>query len=88
MSGLRRDQGVTRKEAPKVEIDESHGGLVKINPLVDWTNDEVWKYVKERNLPVNRLHVEGYPSVGCAPCSRAIQAGDELKQNDIKCTQV
>ena len=52
-------------------------GLVKLNPLVDWSSDAVWQYVRAHDVPVNRLHAAGYPSVGCEPCSRAIQAGED-----------
>jgi phosphoadenosine phosphosulfate reductase len=79
VSGLRRDQNVTRTDTPKVEIDESHGGIVKLNPIADWSDDQVAAYVREHDIPVNRLHGEGYPSVGCAPCSRAIGPGDDLR---------
>jgi len=77
ISGLRRDQNITRTETPKIEIDESHGGIVKLNPIADWSDEQVIEYVREHNIPVNRLHGEGYPSVGCAPCSRAIAPGDD-----------
>jgi phosphoadenosine phosphosulfate reductase len=77
VAGLRREQNVTRREAPKVEIDAVHGGLVKLNPLADWSHDEVWDYVREHGVPTNRLHRAGYPSVGCDPCSRAIQPGED-----------
>jgi phosphoadenosine phosphosulfate reductase len=77
VSGLRRDQGVTRADTPKVEIDRAHGGIVKVNPLADWTAARVWEYIREHDVPVNRLHAKGYPSVGCAPCSRAIQPGED-----------
>lgn len=79
VSGLRRDQNVTRANARKVEIDNAHGGIVKLNPLVDWTRDQVLDYVKHHNVPVNRLHQEGYPSVGCAPCTRAIHDGESIR---------
>lgn len=78
-AGLRREQNVTRTDAPKVEIDDVHGGLVKVNPLVDWTHEQVWDYVRGHNVPVNRLHKAGYPSVGCDPCSRAIQPGEDVR---------
>jgi phosphoadenosine phosphosulfate reductase len=77
VSGLRRDQGVTRADTPKVEIDRAHGGIVKVNPLADWTAARVWEYIREHDVPVNRLHAKGYPSVGCEPCSRAIQPGED-----------
>jgi phosphoadenosine phosphosulfate reductase len=77
VTGLRRGHGPTRTDTGKVEIDRVNGGIVKVNPLVDWTNDEVWQYVRSHNIPVNRLHSRGYPSVGCAPCTRAIKAGED-----------
>lgn len=77
VSGLRRDQNVTRENVLKVEIDEAHEGIVKLNPLADWTGEQVWTYVREHALPVNRLHGQGYPSVGCEPCSRAVAPGED-----------
>jgi phosphoadenosine phosphosulfate reductase len=77
VSGLRREQNVTRADTPKVMIDDAAGGIVKINPVADWTHEEVWKYIRRYNVPVNRLHAQGYPSVGCAPCSRAIEEGED-----------
>lgn len=77
VTGLRRDQGVTREDTAKVQIDTQHGGIVKVNPIADWTQEQVLAYVRTHNVPVNRLHAEGYPSVGCDPCSRAIAAGDD-----------
>lgn len=79
IAGLRRGQSVTRSEAAKVEVDETHGGILKINPLADWSLERVWEYVRLHNVPVNRLHKEGYPSVGCEPCSRAIQPGEDIR---------
>jgi len=75
VTGLRREQNVTREDAPKIELDSK--GLVKINPLVDWSHDDVWAYVRKHSVPVNRLHAEGFTSVGCGPCTRAIQPGDD-----------
>jgi thioredoxin-dependent adenylylsulfate APS reductase len=77
ISGLRRDQSVTRADVGPVEIDSTHDDRIKLNPLSTWTRDEVWTYVREHNVPVNALHAEGYPSVGCAPCSRAINRGED-----------
>jgi phosphoadenosine phosphosulfate reductase len=77
VTGLRRDQNVTRADTPKLQIDEANGGLVKINPIADWTHDAVWQYVRRHNVPTNRLHARGYPSVGCEPCSRAVAPGDD-----------
>lgn len=76
VTGLRREQSVTRSDLAAIEIDEAHGGIRKINPLVDWTWDQVWAYTAEHGLPVNRLHRKGYPSIGCAPCTRAVKPGE------------
>jgi phosphoadenosine phosphosulfate reductase len=76
VTGLRRAQGVTRSEVRKVEIEEPLG-LVKINPLADWSREQVWDYVRDHRVPVNRLHAEGFPSVGCGPCTRAVAEGDD-----------
>jgi phosphoadenosine phosphosulfate reductase len=77
VSALRRDQGVTRENIRKVEIDAAHGGIVKLNPLADWTFAQVEDYVRQHEVPVNRLHREGYPTVGCEPCTRAIRPGED-----------
>jgi len=79
MTGLRREQAVTRADVRKVEIDKDHGGIIKINPLVDWSHKQVWDYIRENNLPYNKLHDLGYPSIGCAPCTRAIQPGEDIR---------
>lgn len=77
VTGVRRDQGVTREEVLKVEIDEAHGGIVKINPLADWSHDDIRDYVKEHRLPYNRLFELGFTSIGCACCTRAVAPGDD-----------
>lgn len=77
ISGLRVEQGVTRADVAAVEIDDVHGGRLKLNPLAGWTHDDVWGYVRKHAVPVNALHAKGYPSVGCAPCSRAIRPGED-----------
>ena len=77
ITGLRRDQITTRAETPKVALDEEHGGLWKVAPLADWTLEQTWAYVREHDLPFNALHDQGYPSIGCAPCTRAIQPGED-----------
>ncbi len=79
VTGLRRDQTFTRANTKKIEIDSSNNDIVKINPLADWTNDMVWDYIKQNDLPYNKLHDAGYPSIGCAPCTRAILSGDDLR---------
>ncbi len=75
VSGLRRDQNLTRADTPKVTVDIANGEVVKVNPLADWTREQVWEYVQQHNVPVNRLHKTGYPSVGCAPCTRSVPQG-------------
>ncbi len=75
ITGLRREQSVTRTGVHKIEWDEANA-LVKVNPLADWTHEDVWKYSREHNVPYNALHDRGYPSIGCAPCTRAIQPGE------------
>jgi phosphoadenosine phosphosulfate reductase len=79
MTGLRREQAVTRADVRKVEIDRDHNGIVKINPLIEWSTDQVWNYIRENNVPFNRLHKQGYPSIGCAPCTRAVTPGEDLR---------
>jgi phosphoadenosine phosphosulfate reductase len=79
MTGLRREQAVTRVDVRKVELDKDHGDIVKINPLVDWSYDDVWDYIIKNNVPYNRLHKQGYPSIGCAPCTRAVRPGEDLR---------
>jgi len=77
IAGLRPDQGVTRGSVRSAEIDEVHGGRIKLNPLATWSRDDVWRYVRQHGVPVNALHAQGFPSVGCAPCSRAIQPDED-----------
>jgi phosphoadenosine phosphosulfate reductase len=79
ITGLRRDQWATRTNIRKVEIDHDHGAIVKLNPLAEWTEEEVWDYVRDRDLPVNALYAQGYTSIGCAPCTRAVPAGGESR---------
>ncbi|MBE0597218.1 MAG: phosphoadenylyl-sulfate reductase [Desulfuromonadales bacterium] len=76
VTGLRREQSVTRALLAPLELDQPHGGIVKINPLIDWSEARLWAYAEERRLPVNRLHRQGYPSIGCAPCTRAVKPGE------------
>ena len=72
-TGLRRSQAFSRGTVRKVEVDNEHGGIAKINPLADWSSDGVWRYIRECNVPFNWLHTQGYPSIGCAPCTRAVK---------------
>ena len=79
MTGLRREQAVTRVDLGKIELDKDHGNILKINPLVDWSYEEIWTYIRENNVPYNRLHDQGYPSIGCLPCTRAVEPGEDLR---------
>ena len=79
ITGLRRDQVVTRASVKKVDVDADHGGIVKINPLADWTWEQTMDYVKKHKVPYNVLHDQGYPSIGCAPCTRAIKPGEDFR---------
>ena len=78
ITGLRRAQAVTRKDVAAIEFDEPHG-LPKINPLVDWSEDDVWAYLRTHQVPWNALHDRGYPSIGCAPCTRAVAPGEDVR---------
>lgn len=78
LTGLRRAQSVTRAELPQREFDAVHG-LVKFNPLADWSGEQVWQYIRDRNVPYNALHDRGYPSIGCDPCTRAIRPGEDIR---------
>jgi phosphoadenosine phosphosulfate reductase len=76
--GLRKDQSVTRFFTKMVEWDEANG-LVKINPLLNWTEKQVWAYIKENEVPYNELHDKGFPSIGCQPCTRAVKPGEDVR---------
>jgi phosphoadenosine phosphosulfate reductase len=76
ITGLRKEQGPTRSGIHNVEWDPLNN-LVKLNPLADWTTEQVWEYIKKNNVPYNRLHDRGYSSIGCAPCTRAIKPGED-----------
>ena len=78
ITGLRRAQSVTRTELPLRERDDTHG-LTKFNPLADWSEAEIWDYIRSRDVPYNALHDRGYPSIGCEPCTRAIRAGEDVR---------
>jgi thioredoxin-dependent adenylylsulfate APS reductase len=76
VAGLRREQWASRKNIAKVELDREHGGIVKLNPVADWTLDEVWSYVRTNEVPYHELFDHGYTSIGCAPCTRPVLAGE------------
>jgi phosphoadenosine phosphosulfate reductase len=76
--GLRKDQTVTRFFNKLVEWDPQHG-LIKVNPLIDWTEKQVWEYIRANDISVSVLHSRGYPSIGCKPCTRAVQPGEDSR---------
>jgi phosphoadenosine phosphosulfate reductase len=78
VTGMRRDQAVTRGNLDVSSFDADHG-LQKINPLLDWSNAEVWEYLKLNQVPYNKLHDRFYPSIGCAPCTRAVTPGEDIR---------
>lgn len=78
ITGQRRAQSATRNELAIQEEDATHG-LQKFNPLTDWSEDDVWHYIRSNNVPYNPLHDKGYPSIGCEPCTRAIQPGEDVR---------
>lgn len=77
-TGLRAAQSVTRTDTPVVEYDENFG-VIKVNPLINWSEDDVWDYIKINKVPYNKLHDQGFPSIGCAPCTRAIEKGADIR---------
>ncbi len=76
VTGIRRDQAPTRANTRKLEWDERFG-LVKLNPLADWTWTQVWDYIRDNNVPYNPLHDQNYPSIGCTYCTRPVLAGED-----------
>ncbi len=77
ITGQRREQGTSRSLLQPIEVDLANSGIIKLNPLCYWNERQLQAYVKEQRLPINRLHLQGYPSIGCAPCSRAVQPGED-----------
>jgi phosphoadenosine phosphosulfate reductase len=78
ITGQRRAQSSTRAELHVQEDDPAHG-MVKFNPLADWSEQDVWNYIRDRGVPYNALHDQGYPSIGCAPCTRAVEPGEDVR---------
>ena len=79
VTGMRREQSVTRSELKALEQDDLNGGIIKINPLLDWSEEQLLAYVDQHRLPKNRLYSLGYRSIGCAPCTRAVQPGEDAR---------
>jgi phosphoadenosine phosphosulfate reductase len=76
-TGLRRDQWASRAAIRKVELDHDHDGIVKLNALADWSKEETWDYLEQYGVPIHPLYTQGYTSIGCEPCTRPIQAGED-----------
>lgn len=79
VTGLRREQSVTRADLSPIEIDDNHGGIIKINPLLEWSEDQVWDYAKRHNVPVSRLYDQGYRSIVCAPRTKVVAPGEHAR---------
>ena len=75
-TGLRRDQSVTRSDTGPIELDASHGGIAKLNPIIGWDDTQLWAYAEQQRVPIHPMHKRGYPSIGCGCCTRAIQPGE------------
>jgi phosphoadenosine phosphosulfate reductase len=78
ISGLRREQSVTRTDLKLIEWDETYQ-IIKLSPLIEWNESQVWEYLKENRIPYNELHDKGFPSIGCQPCTRAIKPGEPVR---------
>ena len=78
VTGQRRSQSTTRAELAVEEIDAAHG-MTKFNPLAAWSEEDVWNYIRANDVPYNALHDQGFPSIGCAPCTRAVQPGEDVR---------
>jgi phosphoadenosine phosphosulfate reductase len=78
ITGMRRSQSETRAKLAFEEFDD-HYGMVKFNPLADWSEKEVWEYIRSNHVPYNELHDKHYPTIGCAPCTRSIAMGEDIR---------
>jgi phosphoadenosine phosphosulfate reductase len=78
LTGIRRDQTSARASAPKLVLD-ARRGVVKIQPLVDWSERDCWRYIFQNGIPYNELHDRGFPSIGCTPCTRAAGSGEDAR---------
>jgi phosophoadenylyl-sulfate reductase (thioredoxin)/thioredoxin-dependent adenylylsulfate APS reductase len=76
--GLRHEQSVTRKDLHLVEWDQNNG-LIKLNPLINFTEEQIWEYIHRHHVPYNKLHDKCFPSIGCQPCTRAIEPGEDVR---------
>ncbi len=78
ITGIRKDQSINRFYNKLVEWDEENE-MIKVNPLINWTEKDVWNYIREKEIPYNELHDKGYPSIGCLPCTRAVRKGEDIR---------
>jgi phosphoadenosine phosphosulfate reductase len=78
IAGLRREQSITRLNLQPVQWDDAYK-VIKVHPLYDWSEQDVWNYIKEHDVPYNELHDKGYPSIGCEPCTRAVKPGEDIR---------
>ena len=78
VAGLRKEQSVTRQEVQRITWDEANG-IIKVCPLAGWTTEQVWDYIRRHDVPYNKLHDQGYPSIGCGPCTRAVKEGQDIR---------
>jgi phosphoadenosine phosphosulfate reductase len=78
VTGLRSSQSVTREGMRMFEMDAANN-VIKVNPLINWSESDVWDYIKSHKVPYNKLHDLGYPSIGCAPCTRAVKEGEDIR---------
>jgi len=78
ITGQRREQSTTRTELNLEELDEARG-IAKFNPLFDWSEADIWAYIKQENVPIHPLHFKGFPSIGCEPCTRQVKQGEDIR---------
>ena len=78
ITGQRREQSTTRTELNLEELDDARG-IAKFNPLFDWTEADIWAYIKQENVPIHPLHLKGYPSIGCEPCTRQVKRDEDIR---------
>ena len=79
ITGIRKEHSKNRNSMQMFQIDEQHGGILKINPIIDWSLEQIMEQIRERQIPYNALLDQNYSSIGCAPCTRAIKPGEDLR---------
>jgi len=77
ITGMRREQAVTRDSLATIEVDHVNGGITKYNPIADWSVEDTWRYLHEHGVPFNRLYERGYRQIGCAPCTTSVKPGED-----------